>query len=218
MNVGEVSVWIAALSALGTLGLGAAIGAYVGAVVAHRLREKAEQERAERERNGLLRLVSVEIMLQNAIGLRDHVSRPSNQYTTDNALVNNPGRPLQTDSWQQVRTRIVQLLPPGRYTILAEYYANVQWFNQLLDQHTPPKDRLDIPSVARGFRNWGRVLGSGLGTSTLVRYLPSPQFPRMTKPGSPTPSLRRAASCISIHAVDNPEQAPLSPGPIGHVA
>ena len=177
MNVGEVSVWIAALSALGTLGLGAAIGACVGAVVAHRLREKAEQERAERERNGLLRLVSVEIMLQNAIGLRDHVSRPSNQYTTDNALVNNPGRPLQTDSWQQVRTRIVQLLPPGRYTILAEYYANVQWFNQLLDQHTPPKDRLDIPSVARGLSELGSSIRKWIGDEYIGAIPPIPSVP-----------------------------------------
>jgi hypothetical protein len=155
VNIGEVSVWIAVVSAIGPLGVGAAVGGYVGAVVTDRLRERAAQEQADKERDGLLRLVSVEIVLHNAIGLPDHLSRPPTQYTTDNALVNNPGRPLQTDSWEQVRTRIVQLLPPGRYTMLAEYYSNVQWFNQLLDQHTAPNDRQIVPSVARGLSETG---------------------------------------------------------------
>ena len=53
----EVTVWLPIVSAIGSLG----IGAFVGAVVAHKLRERVDQRRAEEERDGLLRLVSIEI-------------------------------------------------------------------------------------------------------------------------------------------------------------
>ena len=66
-------MWIAVLSVLGTLGLGAAVGAYVGARVAHRLREEAEKAREDRERDALLRLVHTEINLNRQLRLQDYI-------------------------------------------------------------------------------------------------------------------------------------------------
>lgn len=115
------------LSAIGTLGVGAAVvGAYTGAHEVHRLREGAEQEREDKERDGLLRLVSIDIALHKALGLEDHLHRHPDECIHDTELKCDPGRPLRTDAWEQVRTTLAPLLPADRFASLTEYYSNVR--------------------------------------------------------------------------------------------
>ena len=66
---------VAVLSAVGGLG----VGASVGALVTHLLREGAERKRREAELEGLLRLISVEIALHK-LGWEDHINRDPRDY------------------------------------------------------------------------------------------------------------------------------------------
>ncbi len=88
--------------------------------------------RRKRELKGLLRLVSVEIALHRTLVLDDYLQADS---------VNKPHRLLRMDAWGQTRPRIAALLPAHRLASLAEYYANAQRFNVLMDEHTPLKGR-----------------------------------------------------------------------------
>ena len=83
------------------------------------------------------------------------MSRDRQDYTNDPGLISAPGRPLRTDSWEQVRPRVAQLLPANRFSSLSAYYATVQWFNELLDDHTAPKDRDIVPNLAAGLSEEG---------------------------------------------------------------
>ena len=109
-----------------------------------------ESRRRSKELEGLLRLVYVEIMMHRSLGLEEHLSRDPDEYGNNPGLIEAPGRPIRQDAWKQVRLRIGQLLPADRFANLVEYYSTVQWFNELLDDHTPLKDRMLIPSVAGG--------------------------------------------------------------------
>jgi hypothetical protein len=146
MSSSELLVLVGALSAVGGLGVGATVGAYV----AHRLREGTERDRRKSELEGLLRLAAMEIDFNKALVLEDYLHKDPKDYF----LAANPGRLLRTDVWKQVRPKIAQLLPTHRFTSLVEYYANVQGFNNLLDEHTPPKIRTrDLPGLADSLAN-----------------------------------------------------------------
>jgi hypothetical protein len=154
MSSGELLVLVGALSAIvgaigglvGGLGLGASVGAYVN----HLLSERAKRDRRKSELEGLLRLAAMEIDFNRALVLEDYLHKDPREYF----LAANPGRPLSTDVWKQARPRIAQLLPAHRFTSLVEYYANVQSFNNLLDEHTPPKIRTrDLPGAADSLAN-----------------------------------------------------------------
>jgi hypothetical protein len=108
--------------------------------------EQAKQRRAELE--GLLRFVSVEIALHKALVLDDILHADPKDYAHASY------RSLKTDAWEQVRPRLAQLLPPHRFANLAEYYVNAQQFNDLLDEHTPPKTRMQrLPYSAGSLAN-----------------------------------------------------------------
>jgi hypothetical protein len=145
MSSGELLVLVGALSALGGLGLGASVGAYV----THRLRERAESARANTERDGLLRLISVEAALNRRLLTDDYLDKRSFEFVSANS-----GRSLHMDIWEQARARLAQLLPTHRLASLSEYYANVQHFNNLLDEHTEGMIRIrDLPGVADTLAN-----------------------------------------------------------------
>ena len=114
-----------------------------------------ESRRQSNELEGLMRLVYVEIMLHKSLGLEEHLSRDPDEYVIDSGLVEAPGRPLRQDVWEQVRSRISQLLPADRFANLVEYHSTIQWFNELLEDHTPPRDRILLPSVAGGLAGDG---------------------------------------------------------------
>ena len=105
----------------------------------------------KRECEGLLRLASIEIEVHRT-DLGPHIERnlegKQRDYVEDPELVRTPGRVLRTSTWEQVRTRISQLLPAGKFSDLALYYASVEWINDLLDESTSPHTRED--SLASG--------------------------------------------------------------------
>jgi hypothetical protein len=149
--VSSGEVLVAVLSAVGGLG----VGASVGALVTRLLREGAEHKRREAELKGLLRLISVEITLHK-LGWEDHLNRDPRDYVGDPGLIQAPGRSLRADAWEQVRPKIAQLLPSDRFASLGGYYSNVQWFNELLDDHTSPRTRMTLlPKVANGLAEDG---------------------------------------------------------------
>jgi hypothetical protein len=157
---------------IGGLGLVAS----VGALVAYRLRQRAERKRAEGELKraegelrGLLCLVYVEAAVHQSV-IRNHF-RDINPEIFHSA---NPVRSLTTDDWIQVRSRIAQLLPADEFARLAEYYLNVQTFNNLLDGHTPSKDgrrqlQIQADSIANDLgpkiREWMRNFCIGPGST-----------------------------------------------------
>jgi hypothetical protein len=100
-----------AVSAIGSLGF----GALIGALVAHLLRERADLKRSEREKLALIRLVLFEIIdnkywfdPDKAQSLMVHISR---------------GKSLATDAWQDARVRLAQLLPPDDFDALFLCYS-----------------------------------------------------------------------------------------------
>lgn len=98
----------------------------------------------------MLRLVSTEIALHKALSLEDHLPRHPDEYINGLELKRDPGRRLRTDAWEQVRTTLAPLLPADRFAALTKYYSNVQWFNELLDEHSSQEEtRMFIPSLAR---------------------------------------------------------------------
>jgi hypothetical protein len=110
----EVTIWLPIVSAIGSLG----IGAFVGAVVAHKLRERVDQRHTEEERDGLLRLVSIEI----AYNRRRSFVLVASPYSVMAEQINL----LQTDAWTSARVRLAQLMPPGDFGHLARYYELIQ--------------------------------------------------------------------------------------------
>jgi hypothetical protein len=133
---------------LGPIG-GLGIGASVGAFVAYRLGQRAERKRAEGELYGLLRLVSAEAAFHQRAIIEDFSNIDQGRFWSQN-----PGRSLSTDTWEQVRQRVAQLLPANRFASLAEYYLNVQHFNNLLDEYSSPLDKSqNLQSQANAIAN-----------------------------------------------------------------
>jgi hypothetical protein len=122
------------------IGLGALIGALVGAASVHLLRELAEGRREERERRGLLHLVSIEI---------DHNEKqcqllraiPSYVFSEQIDLI-------KMDTWASARARLTQLLPSDDLGRLARYYAPLQELVSL--GRSPAHERWSGVPVAMG--------------------------------------------------------------------
>jgi hypothetical protein len=99
-----------AVSAIGSLGF----GAFVGALVAHYLREQADRKRSDQEKLALLRLINFEMA----------GNRRWFKVTGVDKLVTylQRGGSLTTDAWESTRVRLAQLLPEDDFDRLAIYY------------------------------------------------------------------------------------------------
>jgi hypothetical protein len=100
------------------LGLGALVGALVGAASAHLLSELTQGRREEREKRGLLRLVSIEIAHNEK---RCQLLRAIPGYVFSEQI-----DLIKMDTWASARTRLVQLLPSDDLGRLTSYYAPLQ--------------------------------------------------------------------------------------------
>lgn len=89
------------------------------------------------ERQGLLRLLDLEIARHE---------RPLIVYADDHKFRNVGGiRDVQfwrTDTWEQTRVRLAQLLTSNEFTRLAHYYRNAQDINDLLTADYGPLQRM----------------------------------------------------------------------------
>jgi hypothetical protein len=104
------------------LGLGALVGALIGAVSTHLLRELAERRREARERNAWLRVVKQEqtknqqrwVVVQGMI-------RDTSATRPDDTL------PLHTGTWEASKVRLAELLlDSGDFESVANYYTNLE--------------------------------------------------------------------------------------------
>jgi hypothetical protein len=105
------------LSGWSDLGLGALVGALVGAVGSHVLRERAEDKRKARELLGLLRMLYVEIETNRGEAeLLLFVPNPRAGPWSDTAFKN--------DTWKEVRPRLAQVMPDAdHFNQLVAYYV-----------------------------------------------------------------------------------------------
>jgi hypothetical protein len=105
------------LSGWSDLGLGALVGALVGAGGTHVLRERAQAKREARELLGLLRMLYVEIETNRGEAeLLLSAPNPKAGPWTDAAY--------KDDTWKEVRSRLSQLLPDAdHFNQLVAYYA-----------------------------------------------------------------------------------------------
>src|SRR5215212_8025817 len=99
-----MSTLLAIIGALGSLGL----GALVGAVVAYRLRERADKKREDSELRGLLRLIAFEVSHNEQV-MSDLDKLPKTA-SVEISLVRELIDSLRTDAWEDARVRIAQLL------------------------------------------------------------------------------------------------------------
>ena len=107
---------LAIVGALGSLGL----GAFVGALVAHLLHERAEGKREESELRGLLRLIAFEVTHNDQV-LGDLRKLDKEEASFTKEAIDN----LRTDAWEDARVRLAQLLPAGEFNHLCAYYIRV---------------------------------------------------------------------------------------------
>jgi hypothetical protein len=112
---GEVSLGLAILGVLGSLGGGAAVGAAVN----HFLHERTERKQSEREKEALAILIRTEILV-NAGSLDFLLDHPHN------LLAQEYSPPLTSKTWQDARVRLAQLLPGKDLVVVMTYYTNLQ--------------------------------------------------------------------------------------------
>jgi hypothetical protein len=122
---------LAIIGALGSLGL----GALVGAVVAYRLRERADVKREESELRGLLRLIAFEVSHNDQVMIDLH--REKKETSRVKELADN----LRTDAWEDTRVRIAQLLPAEEFNNVCAYYIRVSRLIYATRKH-PPQSNL----------------------------------------------------------------------------
>jgi hypothetical protein len=127
------------VSSVGSLGLGAAVGAYVGAREAHRLRQKAEQEQEDRERGGLLRLLYTELS-QNEQNIA-HISDLLNQPVTAKSALAMRGRYVTAEAWRAVRVDVAKSILGEEIAVLSDYYKNVLPLEEVAAIERARKDR-----------------------------------------------------------------------------
>jgi hypothetical protein len=126
-----ITTLLAIAGALGSLGL----GAFVGALVAHTLRERAENKREESELRGLLRLIAFEVTHNDQVMMD---LRKVDQKET--ALVKEAIDNLRTDAWKDTRVRLAQLLPAGEFNHLCGYYIRVSRLIYAVRTHRDVED------------------------------------------------------------------------------
>jgi hypothetical protein len=108
---------LATLSPLLTAALGALFGAIAGAIANGRVRDRQDRQLRSQEREGLLILLDHEI---------------EDNYSLLNILKERPEiihsqsvGGLQTDSWDNAKVRLAQLLPRDHVDLLSSYYSRL---------------------------------------------------------------------------------------------
>jgi hypothetical protein len=130
---GGVPLWLTVLGVLGSLGIGASIGAFT----THRLREKADRKREERERDALLRLLLEEINLNTTLlesSVREGEEEESAQITSRYLSF------TTTEIWRATRVRATQLVPEYLLQSLVEYYSPLEALLIMLRAKGPGTD------------------------------------------------------------------------------
>jgi hypothetical protein len=130
---GGVPLWLTVLGVFGSLGIGASIGAFT----THRLREKADRKREERERDALLRLLLEEIKLNTKL-LKSSVCEGEEEESAQIA-----SRYLSfttTETWRATRVRATQLVPENLLQSLVEYYSPLEALLIMLRAKGPGTD------------------------------------------------------------------------------
>jgi hypothetical protein len=102
----------------GGLGLGALVGALAGAAATHLLAETRRQRQKDREKAGLLRLVLIELRM-NELVLQEVRDGP-------NLVLEGRKGMLSQKAWESVRVRLAHLLPKEDYETIAYYYEGQQ--------------------------------------------------------------------------------------------
>lgn len=121
------SIWTV-LGAVGALG----VGGFVGSYAAHRLRERADGKREERERDGVLRLLLAEIKHNVEVVNTAQQDRPG--------LVGSPNLSyMKTETWRATRVRSTQLVPRELLGCLEDYYTPLETLLTLLKFEGPQR-------------------------------------------------------------------------------
>jgi hypothetical protein len=119
-----VALWVPIISAVGSLG----IGAFVGALANHLLHERTERGKNEKEKQALAILLRTEI-LGNDGSLQFLLAHPRNLVAEEYSP------PLTLKTWEDARVRLAQLLPGKDLVVVMNYYNNL---HELLD---------DLPAI-----------------------------------------------------------------------
>ena len=128
-----VPLWLTVLGVLGSLG----IGATIGALIAHLLHENADRKREERERVALLRLLLEEIKLNTTLlesGRREGEEEESAQIASRYLSF------TSTETWRDTRVRATQLVSEDLLQSLVEYYSPLEALLIMLRAKGPGTD------------------------------------------------------------------------------
>jgi hypothetical protein len=130
-------MWLTILGVLGSLGVGALIGAFT----THGLREKADRKREERERDALLRLLLEEINLNTTVikrGVREGEEDESAQIASRELSF------TTTETWRDTRVRATQLVPEDLLQSLVDYYTPLEALLIILRAKGPGTDAAEM--------------------------------------------------------------------------
>lgn len=98
---------------------GGTLAAYVVSWRESKARRDEENKRLDEERKGLLRLINVEI---------EHNKYILGRFTweRDDILHREEVSSLSLDAWRDARVRLAQLVSEARFTLMADYYLDLQ--------------------------------------------------------------------------------------------
>jgi|GEM_PF-3610324 hypothetical protein len=152
-------------SLLSNLGLGALVGALIGVVVAHLLREQAERAREIRERDGLLRIVFSELPrnqgLLMVVDAFHHARSMSEEHRRNAGWRALREQPIYVEAWEATRVQLSQHLPSAKFAIMASYYSDLMQLKEYVSKRQEPRKPVfgipdNTPEVIRELRERGQ--------------------------------------------------------------
>jgi hypothetical protein len=118
--------------------LGAVVGGFVGAWANSRYRDRETRKAEDREVTGLLRLIDIEIIDNQAL-LQTMTKEPAAIHPLTVAAI-------RTDAWASARATLVQHLTADDIDLLAEYYSRIHALKTVVTAY--PEVQRDLPDSA----------------------------------------------------------------------
>jgi hypothetical protein len=150
---------------LSNLGLGALVGALVGVVGTHLLREQAERAREVRERDGLLRILFSELPLNQGllmvVDAFHHARNMPEERRRDAGWRVLREQHIYLEAWEATRVQLSQHLPSAKFAVIAGYYSDLMQLKEYVSNRQEPRQpafglRDTTPEVVRQLHEKGQ--------------------------------------------------------------
>ncbi len=156
--------------------VGAVLGAIVGALANGWYRDREAKKAEDREREGLLRLIDLEVQYNK---LQLHIGIKGEARLFDLLSINKPS----TDIWDRSAVRLTQLLTPIEASALAVYYKEIAKILNAIEASATPRHEAIVSTLSKA----GSVAveqGDKVIELLRIRYFEGKQPPQIPMPPS----------------------------------